>query len=101
MRHIQKRSALLLGLLVVLAVPLLAGCRAEEQNRITMYEPGEYMGAKHNSLSQAQVRALRHRATGQSGATKPVGGGSGSGSISVGDVDTGMLDQRTTNQGGS
>lgn len=99
MRHIQIRSSFLLGLLVVLALPLLAGCRAEEQNRITMYEPGEYMGAKHNPLSKAQVRALRHRATGQSGATRPAGGGGGS--VSVGDVDTGLLNQRATNQGGS
>ena len=98
MRRIQLSSMRHLGLLALLIVPLLAGCRAEEQGRITMYKPGEYMGKKHVELSQDQVRGLRLRASAQSGSTKPSGGGS---SISVDEIDAGALGQRTSNQGGT
>lgn len=74
-RH--SRSAVLAGLFAILIVPLLGGCRAEEQNRITMYEPGVFMGEKQAALSHDQIRALRHRTWSQSGSTKPtIGGGS-------------------------
>ncbi len=46
---------------VVLSAALLAGCRAEEQGRITNYQPGVYLGKKDNQLSSAQVRDLRLR----------------------------------------
>lgn len=98
MRHIQRDTFWRLGFCLVLLVPLLAACRSEEQGRITMYKPGEYLGGKQGSLSQEQVRGLRYRTVNQSGVTKPSGGG---GSISVDDIDTGLLGQRTINQGGS
>lgn len=63
------------GAIAVSAV-LLAGCRAEEQGRITEYKPGVYLGKKDTQLSQAQVRDLRLRGLYQSDAvSRAVGGG--------------------------
>lgn len=45
------------GAIAVSAV-VLAGCRAEEQGRITQYKPGVYLGKKDTELSMVQVRAL-------------------------------------------
>ena len=90
------RSAILVGLFAVLMVPLLAGCRAEEQNRITMYEPGVFLGKKKSGLSQDQLRVLHRRARGQAGSIKPTGGGGTN--ISGKGLDTRLLGQRTENQ---
>ena len=46
---------------VAVSAVVLAGCRAEEQGRITQYQPGVYLGKKDTQLSQAQVRALHLR----------------------------------------
>ncbi len=93
------RSTILAGLFAVLMVPLLAGCRVEEQNRITMYEPGVFLGKKQSVLSQDQVRALHHRARGQAGSINPTGGGRSN--VSGKDLDTRLLGQRTKNQSDS
>ncbi|MBT3361889.1 MAG: hypothetical protein HN403_19875 [Rhodospirillales bacterium] len=62
---------------VALSAALLAGCRAEEQGRITNYQPGVYLGKKDTELSSAQVRELRLRSTHQGDAVyRNVGGGS-------------------------
>ncbi len=98
MRHIRCRSAVLAGLFAILIIPLLAGCRAEEQNRITMYEPGVYMGKKQAVLGDDQVRALRYRVRGQSGSTKPTGGGT---NVLGKELDARLLGQRTGIQGDS
>ena len=60
---------------VALSVALLAGCRAEEQGRITQYQPGVYLGKKDTQLSQAQVRALNLRSAKQGSAVYRSGGG--------------------------
>ncbi len=53
----------------------LAGCRAEEQGRITQFQPGVYLGKKDTKLSSEQVRQLRLRGTMQSSAVYRSGGG--------------------------
>ena len=61
---------------VALSAALLAGCRAEEQGRITKYQPGVYLGKKDTQLSSAQVRNLRLRSVYQGDAVnRTVGGG--------------------------
>jgi outer membrane murein-binding lipoprotein Lpp len=61
---------------VVVSTALLAGCRAEEQGRITQYQPGVYLGKKDTELSSAQVRDLRVRSAFQGDAVRrTVGGG--------------------------
>lgn len=92
-RQLHCRSTILACLFVVLIVPLLGGCRAEEQNRVTMYEPGVYLGKKQSALSQEQVRTLRHRTRDQAGSIKPVGGGATQ--VLQKNIDTRLLGQRT------
>jgi len=60
---------------VAISAVVLAGCRAEEQGRITQYQPGVYLGKKDTELSQAQVRALRLRGAKQGSAAYRSGGG--------------------------
>jgi hypothetical protein len=60
---------------VAISAVVLAGCRAEEQGRITQYQPGVYLGKKDTELSQAQVRALRFRGAKQGSAVYRSGGG--------------------------
>ncbi len=67
------RFTTLVSLAVIVALPFLAGCRAEEQNRITKYEPGVYLGKKQAALTDEQVRSLRYRVRGQAGSTSTVG----------------------------
>ncbi|MCH7777740.1 MAG: hypothetical protein IH878_14570 [Gemmatimonadetes bacterium] len=52
-----------------------AGCRAEEQGRITQYQPGIYLGKKDTKLSTEQVKQLRLRSAMQSSAVYRSGGG--------------------------
>ncbi len=70
----HSRIFTVLGVVAVSAV-VLAGCRAEEQGRITNYQPGVYLGKKDTELSQAQVRALRLRSVKQGSAVYRSGGG--------------------------
>ena len=60
---------------VVFSALLLAGCRAEEQGRITQYQPGVYLGKKDTKLNSEQVRQLRLRGAMQSSAVYRSGGG--------------------------
>jgi len=60
---------------VAVSAALLAGCRAEEQGRITNYQPGVYLGKKDTELSDAQVRALRLRSAQQGSDVYRTGGG--------------------------
>lgn len=60
---------------VAFSALFLAGCRAEEQGRITQYQPGVYLGKKDTNLSSEQVRQLRIRSTMQSSAVYRSGGG--------------------------
>lgn len=43
-------------------VLVVQGCREDERDRVLMYEPGVYQGQPDQSLEQAQVDELRHRA---------------------------------------
>ncbi len=71
----HSRIFTIFGAVAVSAV-LLAGCRAEEQGRITKYQPGVYLGKKDTELSAAQVRVLRLRSTVQGNdAVYRIGGG--------------------------
>ncbi len=60
---------------VAFSALVLAGCRAEEQGRITQFQPGVYLGKKDTKLSSEQVRQLRLRGTMQSSAVYRSGGG--------------------------
>ncbi|MBM08664.1 MAG: hypothetical protein CMF69_03690 [Magnetovibrio sp.] len=60
------------GLFCFLAI-IVAGCRSEEQGRITKYEPGVYKGTPDQALTSTQRRNLRYRVNMQAGATKPAG----------------------------
>lgn len=43
----------------------LGGCREEEQDRILLFEQGEYLGQPDETLDESQVEELRSRATRQ------------------------------------
>ena len=73
----RLRNLFTAGGVACLAIVVLVGCRSEEQNRITKYEPGVYKGVPDQALSSAQRRVLRNRALMQSGSVKPAGGGGG------------------------
>ncbi|MCH9051353.1 MAG: hypothetical protein IIA72_09750 [Proteobacteria bacterium] len=60
---------------VAFSAVLLAGCRAEEQGRVTQFQPGVYLGQKDTKLSTEQVSQLRLRSAMQSTAVYRSGGG--------------------------
>ncbi len=60
---------------VAFSALFLAGCRAEEQGRITQFQPGVYLGKKDTKLNSEQVRQLRIRSAMQSIAVYRSGGG--------------------------
>ena len=69
-----RRFISFFGVIAVSAV-VLAGCRAEEQGRITQYQPGVYLGKKDTKLNSEQVRQLRLRGALQSSTVYRSGGG--------------------------
>lgn len=73
---IRTRHLTVFGVIAVSAV-VLAGCRAEEQGRITQYQPGVYLGKKDTNLSMNQVRNLRRRSAYQGDAVYRHAGGGG------------------------
>jgi len=85
---------------VYLAAVALAGCRSEEQGRLTNYEPGVYKGKPDTELTEDQRRELMRRALMQSGSTQPAGGGSPTRDVRK-PIDSGALNERTRNQKGS
>ena len=61
---------------IAVSVVVLAGCRAEEQGRVTEYQAGVYLGKKDTQLSKAQVRDLGRRSLYQGDAVyRSIGGG--------------------------
>lgn len=60
---IRARSGALLAAFIVMAgmVPL-SGCREEEQDRILLFEQGNYLGTPDDTLDDDQVSDLRSRA---------------------------------------
>ena len=71
---IVRRYTKLIGLVGV-AILVLGGCRAEEQGRLTSYEPGVYKGKPDTQLSEAQLRVLRQRSVYQGSSVAAGGGG--------------------------
>ena len=71
----NSRSVLRIFAAVTTCAIALAACRAEEQGRVTQYQPGVYLGQKDAPLTGAQTERLRERASGQGGATLPPVGG--------------------------
>lgn len=60
-----RRPVMITGC-ALLAAFALAGCRAEEQGRITSFEKGVYQGAEDQSLDEETRRALHNRSKRQS-----------------------------------
>ena len=98
------KSCLLFGAICA-AVLVLAGCRAEEQGRITNYQPGVYLGKLDNKLTDGQRRQLRQRSVYQGSGIAGGGGGSSAGSRDVrtpegSAINLSQLMIRARNQGG-
>jgi hypothetical protein len=53
----------------LIAAVALTACRGEEQGRVTVYKKGQYLGQKDDTLSEAQIAALRERAAYQAGSS--------------------------------
>lgn len=56
----RKHWTLIAGCLLTGGLAL-AGCRSEEQNRITSFEKGTYLGKPDQKLSDEQVEKLRRQ----------------------------------------
>jgi hypothetical protein len=83
--------------LIALSASLLVSCRAEEQDRVIMYEPGVYLGKKDSQLSNSQVRDLRQRSSYQGDSVyKAQGSG-----VRKSDVRRPDLNMRVNKQGNS
>ena len=61
----MRTNTLVLPIVVLAAGLLLAACDESEQDRVTRYEKGVYLGAPVTELSADQVEALRRQATRQ------------------------------------
>jgi hypothetical protein len=99
-KTMKVRKIVTASALVCLGVATLAGCRSEEQGRITHYQPGVYQGRQDQKLTDEQQRLLRGRTLMQGGATDVASGG-GSRDVRKPGVDADTLKQRTQNQKGS
>jgi hypothetical protein len=62
----RKRWIFLAGCLLAGGLAL-AGCRSEEQNRITGFEKGTYLGKPDQKLSDEQLLQLRRQTQRQRG----------------------------------
>lgn len=60
-RYVCKR----LGVVVLLGLVVVQGCREDEQDRPLVYQPGTYLGQPDPPLDPDQVNALRQRANRQ------------------------------------
>jgi len=90
---------------VCAVVLVLAGCRAEEQGRITNYQPGVYLGKLDTKLTDGQRRQLRQRSVYQGSGIAGGGGGSSAGTRDVptpvgSAIDHSRLMIRARSQGG-
>ena len=99
-----RKGCLLFGAICG-AVLVLAGCRAEEQGRITNYQPGVYLGKLDTKLTDGERRQLRQRSVYQGSGIAGGGGGSSTSprdvsSSAVSAIDLSQLMIRARNQGG-
>lgn len=91
----SRRIFTVFGTVLASALALVA-CRAEEQGRITRYQPGVYLGKKDTQLTDAQRERLNQRAAAQGDTNyRTPGGGAGGGGVGGG------LDTRVRQQGGT
>ncbi|MDJ0947567.1 MAG: hypothetical protein QNJ94_01450 [Alphaproteobacteria bacterium] len=97
-----------MAIVLCTAIPLLAGCRAEEQGRLTKFEPGVYKGKPDTPLSEEARAAIRGHGLTQSGAfgtglrARVPGGGvslPASSAPPAPAAGRGALNQRATRQG--
>lgn len=70
----RARHAALVLVGALAAAALVAGCRQEEQGRVTEYKPGVYLGQKDAQFNEGQIKALTDRTRMQAGLDR--GGGS-------------------------
>jgi len=68
------RRKMVLTILLVTGALTLSACRAEEQGRVTNFEPGVYKGKADTSLSAKQMRVLLKRTLRQSDLSIRYGG---------------------------
>ncbi len=62
-----------LGCMVAAAV-LLGACRETEQNRVLLYQKGNYLGKPDTAVSEGTLRALRAQIQRQNERAGPAGG---------------------------
>lgn len=67
MSEANRRRWVYLACCLVAGGVALAGCRSEEQDRITEFDKGTYLGKQDQQLSEEQVNELKFRARGQRG----------------------------------
>lgn len=62
----MNKSAMRLALLLAAGATIaLGGCRENEQDRILLFDKGEYLGAPDEALPPDSAATLRQRASGQ------------------------------------
>ncbi len=61
---------------VVAAGVLLGACRENEQDRVLLYQKGDYLGKPDTAVSEGALRALSARIQRQNERAGPAGGGS-------------------------
>ncbi len=59
---------------VVAAGVLLGACRENEQNRVLLYQKGNYLGKPDTAVSEGTLRALRAHIQRQNERAGPAGG---------------------------
>ncbi len=59
---------------VVAAGVLLGACRESEENRVLLYQKGDYLGKPHTAVSEGTLRALRAQIQRQNERAGPAGG---------------------------
>lgn len=68
------KKNMMLPALALVAVTIVAGCRAEEQNRVVRFEPGVYKGKADQEVAPEVAATLRDRAILQGGTFGSSGG---------------------------
>jgi len=90
------RNSLMMAGALVLVVSVLAGCRANEQGRVLSFQKGTYLGKSEAPLSDSTLRALRARASNQSGPVELAFSSRGGAGASI--LDTEALRKRSAGQ---
>lgn len=67
MNEANRKRWTLLACCVVAGGLALGGCRSEEQDRMTGFEKGTYLGKPDQKLNDEQINELKFRARSQQG----------------------------------